>query len=193
MNKIVFATNNKKKLQEVTTHLSGKWQVLSLKDIGFTGDIAETGSTFHENAAIKANFISDKYSIDCFADDSGLEVEALNRAPGVYSARLAGEPANDDANNKLLLEKLKGVSNRSAQFVTVIALKLKDKIHFFEGSIRGKILEMPRGENGFGYDPLFVPDGFEQTFAEMSLDEKNKISHRAQAVNKLVDFLKNAG
>jgi XTP/dITP diphosphohydrolase len=190
MEKIIFATNNKKKLEEVRAALAGKYDVLSLQDLGFTGDIEETGKTFRENAEIKAKFISEKYKTDCFADDSGLEVEALNGAPGVYSARFAGEPKDDHANNELLLKKLEGKENRKANFKTVLALIQSGKTYFFEGNVPGMILKEYHGKSGFGYDPLFLPDGFDKSFAEMSLEEKNKISHRARAVNKLVDFLK---
>ncbi|MBC7862166.1 MAG: RdgB/HAM1 family non-canonical purine NTP pyrophosphatase [Bacteroidia bacterium] len=189
--KLIFATSNTKKLEEVRHHLSEKYTVLSLADVGFTGEIEETGKTFRENAALKANFVSEKYGLDCFADDSGLEVDALGGAPGVYSARFAGEPKNDRANNDLLLAKLNGIKNRKASFITVIALKIGSEIFYFEGRVEGLISETFSGNNGFGYDPLFLPRGFTKSFAQMNLDEKNKISHRAIAVNKLVDFLKN--
>jgi XTP/dITP diphosphohydrolase len=191
LSKLIFATNNLKKLEEVKHHLSGKYSVLSLSDLGFTEEIEETGTTFRQNAALKATIISEKYGLDCFADDSGLEVDALNGAPGVYSARFAGEPKNDKANNDLLLAKLAGVKNRKANFITVIALKTGSEIFYFEGRVEGTISETFMGDNGFGYDPLFLPNGFNKSFAQMSLSEKNKISHRAIAVNKLVDFLKN--
>lgn len=190
MHQLVFATRNKKKVEEVRSLLAGRYQVLTLDDIGFKEEIAETGTTFNENAAIKATYIEEKFGLDCFADDSGLEVQALNGTPGVYSARFAGEPSNDRANNALLLEKLKGVKDRNANFRTVIALHKQGKLHFFEGRVDGQILEAPRGEKGFGYDPLFLPDDYDRSFAEMSVEEKNRISHRAKAVNKLVDFLK---
>lgn len=187
---LVFATHNTNKVSEVRDLLKNQFDILSLDDIAIVEEIKETGITFFENAAIKANFVRDNYRLNCFADDSGLEVAALNGAPGVYSARYAGEPCDYQKNNHLLLKNLLQQKNRSARFITVIALRLEDSLHFFEGSVEGKISEEPRGNTGFGYDPLFIPDGFTKTFAEMSAEEKNKISHRSQAVNKLVDFLK---
>jgi XTP/dITP diphosphohydrolase len=187
---LVFATHNSNKVSEVRDLLKNRFDILSLDDISIREEIKETGITFIENAAIKANFVRDNYQLNCFADDSGLEVAALNGAPGVYSARYAGEPCDYQKNNHLLLKNLLQQKNRSARFITIIALRLEDNLHFFEGSVEGKICEEPRGNTGFGYDPLFIPDGFTKTFAEMSAEEKNKISHRSRAVNKLVDFLK---
>ena len=187
---LVFATHNSNKVNEVRDLLKNRFDILSLDDISISEEIKETGITFIENAAIKANFVRDNYQLNCFADDSGLEVAALNGAPGVYSARYAGEPCDYQKNNHLLLKNLLQQKNRSARFITIIALRLEDNLHFFEGSVEGKISEEPRGNTGFGYDPLFIPDGFTKTFAEMSAEEKNKISHRSRAVNKLVDFLK---
>ena len=190
MIKLVFASTNEKKIIEVREHLKEKYEILSLHDLGFFEDIAETGTTFHENAAIKAKFIYEKYKLNCFADDSGLEVEALLGAPGVYSARFAGEHKSYIDNNLLLLKKMQGINNRKATFKTVIALVLNGKIHYFEGLIEGTIQNTLKGDTYFGYDPLFLPIGYDKTFAEMSLQKKNEISHRAKAVNKLVDFLK---
>ena len=187
---LVFATHNSNKVNEVRDLLKNRFDILSLDDISISEEIKETGITFIENAAIKANFVRDNYQLNCFADDSGLEVAALNGAPGVYSARYAGELCDYKKNNHLLLKNLIQQKNRSARFITIIALRLEDNLHFFEGSVEGKICEEPRGNTGFGYDPLFIPDGFTKTFAEMSAEEKNKISHRSRAVNKLVDFLK---
>lgn len=187
---LVFATHNSNKVSEVRDLLKNEFELLSLDDISIKEEIKETGITFFENAAIKANFVRDNYQLNCFADDSGLEVAALNGAPGVYSARYAGEPCDYQKNNHLLLKNLLQQKNRSARFITIIALRLEDNLHFFEGIVEGKISEEPRGNTGFGYDPLFIPDGFTKTFAEMSAEEKNKISHRSRAVNKLVDFLK---
>lgn len=187
---LVFATHNSNKVSEVRDLLKNEFELLSLDDISIKEEIKETGITFIENAAIKANFVRDNYQLNCFADDSGLEVAALNGAPGVYSARYAGEPCDYQKNNHLLLKNLLQQKNRSARFITIIALRLEDNLHFFEGIVEGKISEEPRGNTGFGYDPLFIPDGFTKTFAEMSAEEKNKISHRSRAVNKLVDFLK---
>jgi XTP/dITP diphosphohydrolase len=161
-----------------------------LSDIHCEEDIPETGATIPENALIKARYVKQHYKMDCFADDSGLEVEALNGAPGVYSARYAGNEKDTDKNNGKLLEELKNASNRNARFVTVIALVVNGKEFVFEGDIKGTIVNEPRGSNGFGYDPLFVPEGYDLTFAEMPSQLKNSISHRAIAVQKLITFLK---
>ncbi len=193
MKKLVFATNNPHKLQEVREILSGQYEVVGLKDIGFTGDIPETGTTLDENASIKSHFVLEHYGMDCFADDTGLEVEALNGAPGVYSARYAGEEATYEKNVDKLLKELSGKTNRSARFRTVISLLLDGKEYTFEGTVEGKIIEERRGEGGFGYDPVFVPEGYEQTFAEMDAVLKNKISHRGRATRKLVEFLRSIG
>ena len=188
---VVFATNNQHKLEEVRTILGDHFEVRSLEDVGCRTDIPETGNTFRENALQKAQFVKKFYGFDCFADDSGLEVEALGGAPGVHSARYASEEGHDSkANMAKLLTELDGVENRRANFRTVIAFVTDDSVHYFEGKVDGKILAERRGEGGFGYDPLFLPDGYDKTFAEMSADEKNSISHRGQAVKKLADYLK---
>ena len=188
---LVFATNNQHKLEEVRSILGDGFEVRSLEDVGCRTEIPETGSTFRENALQKAQFVKKFYGFDCFADDSGLEVEALGGAPGVHSARYASETGHDsEANMAKLLTELDGVENRRANFRTVIAFVTDDSVHYFEGKVDGKILAERRGEGGFGYDPLFLPDGYDKTFAEMSPEEKNSISHRGQAVEKLAAFLK---
>lgn len=189
MKQLVFATNNAHKLDEVRKILGEKFNVLSLKEIGCNDDIAETAETFDGNALIKARYIRDKYGYDCFADDSGLEIDALGGAPGVYSARYAGEAHDSEKNMAKVLEQLQGIENRAARFRTVIALILDGKEHLFEGEIAGRIIEERRGAGGFGYDPIFIPDGETRTFAEMDDAQKNGISHRARAVKKLVAFL----
>lgn len=187
--KFVFATNNTHKLEEVTAILGDKVEVLSMKDIRCTADIPETADTLAGNALLKARFIYENYQMDCFADDTGLEVEALDGAPGVYSARYAGDAHNSEANMKKLLHDLEGVENRKARFRTVFALIIDGKEHLFEGIINGEITKTRRGASGFGYDPIFIPEGYTQTFAEMGNQLKNKISHRALATNKLCNFL----
>lgn len=187
--KFVFATNNAHKLEEVTAILGDKVEVLSMKDIRCTADIPETADTLAGNALLKARFIYENYQMDCFADDTGLEVEALDGAPGVYSARYAGDAHNSEANMKKLLHDLEGVDNRKARFRTVFALIIDGKEHLFEGIINGEITKTRRGASGFGYDPIFIPEGYTQTFAEMGNQLKNKISHRALATNKLCNFL----
>ena len=189
MKKIVFATNNKHKLDEIRKISEGKLEILSLNDINCQTDIPETGTTLEENALIKARFVKDNFGYDCFADDTGLEVKALGGAPGVYSARYAGEDCKAEDNIRKLLSNLAGVDDRSAAFRTVIALLMGDKQYFFEGVIPGKIIDEKRGESGFGYDPIFIPDGYEQTFAELGDEIKNTISHRAIATDKLIRFL----
>ena len=190
MKKIVFATNNKHKLSEIKDILRDSFEVLSLSDIGFNEDIPETGETLSENASQKSFTIYDRYNIDCFSDDTGLEVDALDGRPGVYSARYAGEDCSFEDNvNKLLLE-LKEKDNRSAAFSTVISLILDGKEYQFEGRVEGQITNDKYGKGGFGYDPVFKPNGFDITFAEMDADIKNRISHRALATKKLVAFLK---
>lgn len=189
MKKIVFATNNKHKLDEICKISEGKLEILSLNDINCRTDIPETGTTLEENALIKARFVKDNFGYDCFADDTGLEVKALDGAPGVYSARYAGEDCRAEDNIRKLLTNLEGISDRRAAFRTVIALLIGDEQYFFEGAIHGKIIDEKRGESGFGYDPVFVPDGYEQTFAELGEDTKNNISHRAIATTKLIRFL----
>ncbi len=190
MKKLVFATNNAHKLEEVRAILAGKYEVAGLKDIGFNGDIPETGTTLDENASIKSHFVADRYWMNCFADDTGLEVEALDGAPGVYSARYSGKDATYEKNVDKLLKELSGKTNRAARFRTVISLLLDGQEYKFEGVVTGKIIEERRGKGGFGYDPVFVPDGYEQTFAEMEPDLKNKISHRGRAIRKFAEFLR---
>jgi XTP/dITP diphosphohydrolase len=187
--KLVFATNNLNKLKEVQEMLPNSIQLVSLKDIDCTEDIAETETTLHGNAALKADFITEKFQLDCFADDTGLEVAALDGKPGVYSARFAGEPTNAENNMEKLLREMTNFSDRNAQFRTVICLNLNGNQHFFEGICTGTILTEKQGIEGFGYDPIFKPTGFDKTFAEMSSEEKNTISHRGLAIEKLVDFL----
>ena len=189
--KLVFATNNRHKLEEVSHKIGDHFELLTLNDIGCTEDIEETGSTFKENAAIKSNYVYNKYHLNCFGDDSGLVVDALNGEPGVYSARYAGEHGNHAANIKKVLAKLDGIENRKARFVTVISLTWEGKEYVFEGVVNGTIRHETTGTGGFGYDPIFQPDGYDITFAEMTMDEKNKISHRARAMEKLILFLKN--
>lgn len=187
--KFVFATNNAHKLEEVSAILRNKIELLSMKDINCKVDIPETADTLEGNALIKARFIFENYGLDCFADDTGLEVEALNGAPGVYSARYAGIEHNSEENVKKLLRDMKETENRNAQFRTVFALIVDGKEHLFEGIIKGKITKGRHGTSGFGYDPVFVPEGCTQTFAEMSSELKNEISHRALATKKLCNFL----
>jgi len=187
---LVFATNNEHKLQEIKSILNGFVNILSLKDIGCHEEIPETGNTLNANASQKANYIFKKYNINCFADDTGLEIEALNGEPGVFSARYAGEDKDSEKNMKKVLEKLKGKTDRSARFRTVISLIIDGKELLFEGVVNGRIIEAPKGTQGFGYDPVFVPDGYSQTFAELGDEIKNKISHRAKAVEKLAEYIK---
>ena len=198
--KIVFATNNQHKLSEIRSILGDSIEVLSLKDIGCDVDIPETGKTLEENALQKAQYVYDHYHMDCFADDTGLEVDALDGAPGVYSARYAGEGHDSEANMSKLLKELGENNNRKARFRTVIALIQKKNvcpcgctsiknIHQFEGIVEGEIIRERRGGEGFGYDPIFQPEGYNQTFAELGMDIKNHISHRARAVAKLCEFL----
>lgn len=189
MKQIVFATNNKHKLEEVRAIVGKNFEILSLSDIGCHEDIPETGNTFEDNALMKARYIKEKYGYDCFADDSGLEVTALNNAPGVFSARYAGEPSDSLRNIEKLMSNMQGKTERSARFRTSIALLYNGEEHLFKGVIEGKIIDTLRGDKGFGYDPVFVPDGYDITFAEMSSEEKNSISHRARATKELVDFL----
>ncbi len=188
--KLVFATNNKHKIKEVKRILPPDIELLTLSDIGCAEELPETGNTFEKNASQKAGYIRDKYGFDCFADDSGLETEALHGRPGVYSARYAGPNSSSAGNVTKLLAELNREVNRKAKFRTVIALKIGEETSYFEGEIKGEITMAERGSNGFGYDPVFVPEGFHVTFAEMAPEMKNKISHRAIAVLKLVEFLK---
>lgn len=188
--KLVFASNNKNKIKEIQLLVPSSIQIVSLEDIGCTEDIPETANTIEGNAILKANYVTQNYGLNCFADDSGLEVDALNGEPGVYSARYAGEPKNDDNNMNKLLLNLKDINNRKANFKTVICLNINGEQHLFTGIINGKIIEEKIGNNGFGYDPIFVADGYTKTFAELSIEEKSTISHRGIAVKKLVEFLK---
>ena len=194
--KFVFATNNAHKLEEVTAILGNKIELLSMKDINCHADIPETADTLEGNALLKARYIFENYQLDCFADDTGLEVEASRRlvraaatGPGVYSARYAGDAHNSEANMKKLLQDMEGIENRKAQFRTVFALIINGKEHLFEGIVKGEITKHRHGTSGFGYDPVFIPEGYTQTYAEMGNELKNKISHRALATNKLCNFL----
>lgn len=195
--KIIFATNNPHKLKEIQDILGDEFQLLSLKDLNFTEDIPETQPAIEGNALQKARFIFERFHLPCFADDTGLEVQALKGEPGVFSARYAGtlqeygtEKKRTEANINKLLTKLEGVRDREAQFRTVIAYLDGKKEHLFEGIVKGTIIDHKRGDDGFGYDPVFLPNSYSQTFAEMPLSEKNKISHRAKAFAKLIEFLK---
>lgn len=189
MLKLVFATNNTNKLEEVQAIVGNKFSLKSLTDIGCHDDIPETGVTFHENAQQKTDYLVERFKVNCFGDDSGLEIDALNGEPGVYSARYSG--SRDMVQNiDLVLERLNGVESRAARFKTVISLFLEGKQYFFEGAIEGRIIEERRGDGGFGYDPIFIPEGYSRTFAEMSAAEKNLISHRSIAVSKMAEFLK---
>ena len=188
--KLVFATNNAHKLEEVAAILGDQVELLSLNDISCHTDIPETAETLEGNALLKSSYIYKNYHLDCFADDTGLEVEALNGAPGVYSARYAGGEGHDAQANMLkLLHELDGKENRKAQFRTAISLILDGKEYLFEGVIKGEIIKEKRGDSGFGYDPIFKPEGYDRTFAELGNDIKNQISHRALAVQKLCEFL----
>ena len=187
--KFVFANNNAHKLEEVTAILGDKIELLSMKDIHCHADIPETADTLEGNALLKARYIFENYNMDCFADDTGLEVEALNGAPGVYSARYAGDAHNSEANMRKLLQDMEGIENRKAQFRTGFALIINGKEHLFEGIVKGEITKHRCGSSGFGYDPVFIPEGYTQTYAEMGNTLKNKISHRALATNKLCNFL----
>lgn len=190
MREIVFATNNKNKLAEMRQIMDGLYRVLSLEELGCHEDIVEDADTIQGNAKIKADFITNKYHVNCFADDTGLEVEALNGAPGVYSARYAGEHCTYQDNVNKMLNAMKGCENRKAAFRTVIALNLNGETYYFEGRCEGQITKEQRGSEGFGYDPIFQPDGYEQTFAELGSEVKNSISHRGRATRKLIEFLK---
>ena len=189
MKKLVFATNNKHKLAEVRAILKDKFDVYSLAEINCFDDIPETADTLEGNAEQKAVWVLEKYGYDCFADDTGLEIEALDGRPGVYSARYAGEDCSFEDNNNKVLNELKGKENRNAKFRTVICLKLNGKTHLFSGEVDGEIITQNRGSKGFGYDPIFIPKGHKQSFAEMGDELKNTMSHRFRATIKLVDFL----
>ena len=188
--RLVFATHNKHKLKEVATLLKEYYTVVGLYDIDCVEEIDETADTLEGNAEIKSSYVYDNYNLDCFSDDTGLEVDCLNGAPGVISARYAGEKCTDQDNVEKLLGVLEGQENRKAQFRTVISLIINGESHLFEGIVRGTISESSTGTTGFGYDPIFVPEGYDKSFAELGDDIKNKISHRALAINKLVDFLR---
>lgn len=187
--KLVFATNNIHKLKEISAIIGDKIDILTLKDIGCFEDIPETADTIEGNALIKALYIKNKYGYDCFADDTGLEIKSLDNRPGVYSARYAGEEHDAEKNMYKVLSELQGITDRSARFKTCFALIYENETHTFEGIVNGRITENKRGESGFGYDPIFLPEGYDKTFAEMGDEIKNKISHRAIASQKLINFL----
>jgi XTP/dITP diphosphohydrolase len=190
MQRLTLATNNRHKLEEVRAVIGNRIELLTLSDIGCEEELAEEQETLEGNSLQKAEYVFRKYKVNCFADDTGLEVKSLNGAPGVYSARYAGLQRNADDNINLLLKNMIGAVNREAQFRTVITLVVETGVHQFEGIVKGEIINERRGVKGFGYDPVFLPDGFKKTLAEMTMEEKNKISHRAKAMQKLVDFLK---
>lgn len=187
--KLVFATNNLHKLEEIKAVVGSSFEIISLAEAGFAGDIPEDHDTLEENAMQKARFVKTRTGLDCFADDTGLEIDALGGRPGVYSARYAGPQCNASDNIAKVMDELKGVENREARFRTIIALILDGREYFFEGVAHGQIITENRGKGGFGYDPIFLPQGYQETFAEMELSHKNKISHRSRAMNKLIDFL----
>jgi len=189
--KIVFASNNQNKIIEIQSMLPESIEIVSLESIGCLEEIPETSETIEGNAILKANYVTQNYGFDCFADDTGLEVEALNGEPGVYSARYAGEQKNADDNMNKLLNELADKTNRNAQFKTVIALNLKGKQYLFEGVASGEIIKKKIGTGGFGYDPIFKPTNYDETFAQLSLDIKNEISHRGKATKALLEFLQN--
>ncbi|MBL7837557.1 MAG: RdgB/HAM1 family non-canonical purine NTP pyrophosphatase [Bacteroidetes bacterium] len=189
MKDLIFASNNAHKLDEIRAMLPAGFRLLSQSDAGFDLDVDETGKTFEDNAFLKAQALYEFAGITCFADDSGLEVKALKGQPGVKSARYSGEPVNHQRNVELLLKNLEGKKDRSARFVTVICLRHNDKTMYFEGEVKGVIVDYPRGDKGFGYDPIFIPDGHDRTFAEMESQEKNAISHRKRAVEKMLEFI----
>jgi XTP/dITP diphosphohydrolase len=190
--KIVFATNNANKILEIQSMLPESIEIISLESIGCHEEIPETADTIEENAIMKANYVTEKYGYDCFADDTGLEVDALNGEPGVFSARYAGEQRSAEENMTLLLSNLKDKSNRKAQFKTVITLNLKGKQYLFTGIARGEITLERAGNQGFGYDPIFRPENYQETFAQLPLETKNKISHRGKATVELISFLNNS-
>jgi XTP/dITP diphosphohydrolase len=189
--KLVFATNNLNKLKEVQEMLSNTVEIVSLKDINCFDEVDETETTLEGNAKLKADYITQKFGYNCFADDTGLEVESLDGKPGVYSARYAGEPVNSENNMQKLLTELKGKENRKAQFRTAVCLNLNGEQYVFEGTCKGEILKEKQGIEGFGYDPLFKPTGFSESFANMNSEDKNKISHRGIAMQQLIDLLLN--
>ena len=187
--KLVFATNNSNKIKEVSNLISNQIEIMSLKDIGCKEDIVESKDTIIDNAILKANYIKNTYGYDCFADDTGLEVDFLNGRPGVHSKRFAGENSTDELNMGKLLECMKESNNRNARFRTVIALNINNQVITFTGVCEGEILKQRRGNNGFGYDPVFLPKGYNNSFGEMSIIDKNKIAHRSKAVKKLINYL----
>lgn len=189
MKELVFVTHNAHKSEEVNAIIGNHFEIKNLSDLNIFEDIPETGLTFKENALQKAEYVHKKLGCNCFADDTGLMVDALDGAPGVYSARYAGEPSNSQRNIEKLLKNLEGKTNRKAQFTTIIAVILNGETLFFEGTIRGKIIEIQKGNGGFGYDSIFVPDGYDKTFAELPAEVKNSISHRAIAMQKFKEFL----
>lgn len=189
MIEIVVATSNNHKLQEIRKILPESFKISGMSDIGCTDEIPETGATFHENALQKARYLYEKYKVTCLADDSGLEVNAIDGRPGVHSARYAGPQADSERNLSKLLVEMQGKADRTAQFITVLALISEGREYLFEGTVKGRITETPHGTGGFGYDPVFIPNGYEVTFSEMPPEEKNRISHRAIALGKLKDFL----
>ena len=186
---LIFATSNQNKVLEIQKILPKKFNIKSLKDLNYFEDVPENENTIEGNAIFKAKYIYEKFNINVFADDTGLEVEALNGEPGVHSARYAGKTRNSEKNIKKLLKNLKNIKNRNARFKTVIALIIDNKLHIFSGIVEGYILDSPKGNNGFGYDPIFCPNGFDKSFAELTLKEKNLISHRSLAMKKLIDFI----
>ena len=186
---LIFATSNQIKVLEIQKILPKKFNIKSLKDLNYFEDVPENETTIEGNAIFKAKYIYEKFNINVFADDTGLEVEALNGEPGVHSARYAGTTRNSEKNIKKLLKNLKNIKNRNARFKTVIALIIDNKLHIFSGIVEGYILDSPKGNNGFGYDPIFCPNGFDKSFAELTLKEKNLISHRSLAMKKLIDFI----
>lgn len=189
MKDLILATNNPHKVEEIRKILGGFMQIKTLNEMGFYDDIPETADTLQGNASQKAHFLFDRFGCNCFADDTGLEVETLNGEPGVMSARYAGKEKDSEANMRKLLQKLEGTENRKARFRTVIALFWEGEEYFFEGIVNGTILKEKHGAEGFGYDPIFQPEGYDRSFAELTMDEKNKISHRGRAVSQLVSFL----
>lgn len=189
--KLVFASNNKNKIAEIQQQVGSQFQIVSLEDIGCFVDIPETAETIEGNAILKANYVTENFGLHCFADDTGLEIESLNNQPGVYSARYAGEQKNAEDNMNLVLQKLANQTNRKAQFKTSIALNIDNQQYVFEGIVKGEITMEKSGNQGFGYDPIFQPEGFSATFAQMTMEQKTVISHRGIAVQKLINFLSN--
>jgi len=187
--KLVFATHNKEKYNEVRKMMPRNINLLSLNDLNFKDDIQETGKTLKQNAKIKSDFIFNNFGINCFADDTGLEIDSLNGKPGIYSARFAGKTCNSNDNIKKVWKLLNGYKNTDAKFKSILSLNINGKTIFFEGKIQGKIIFNKRGDNGFGYDSIFIPNGYNKTFAELNLIEKNEISHRSEALKRLIIFL----